>query len=149
MSRGQKRKTFGWILLIIYIGVLLYFMFFSDVLFRNERTVVRRANFTLLSQIKLFWSVRYTNTKLMLVNLLGNMAIFAPFGFLVPTISRNKSYTNIFSVTAMAALFSTGIEVVQILTKVGRFDIDDILLNTIGAVCGYLVYMVVRLFKRG
>lgn len=146
--RSGKGKAIGWILLILYVGVLLYFLFFSDILFRNERTLVRRANFTLFSQIRLFWNARHTNLQLTLVNLLGNIAIFVPFGFLVPSISHNKSYTNLFSVTAMAAMFSTLIEVMQILTKVGRFDVDDILLNTIGAVCGYLIYAIVRLFRR-
>ena len=36
---------------------------------------------------------------------------------------------------------SLGVEVMQLLTKVGSFDVDDILLNTVGGVIGFLIYM--------
>ena len=40
-----------------------------------------------------------------------------------------------------AFLFVTGIEVFQLFSAFGAFDVDDILLNCFGAVLGYLVYL--------
>lgn len=147
--RAKKTRIVGWIFLVIYIGVLLYFLFFSDVLFRHTLSEVRRANLTLFSEIRRFWVARESiGWQTMAVNIFGNIAIFIPFGFLIPSISRHKTYTNFFAVTAMALMFSGLIEVIQVLTKVGRFDVDDILLNTIGAMCGYVIYAIVRLLRR-
>ena len=36
------------------------------------------------------------------------------------------------------------VELIQLVTKVGSFDVDDIILNTIGGAIGYIVYKVVR-----
>ena len=36
----------------------------------------------------------------------------------------------------------------QLITKVGCFDVDDILLNTIGGVLGYIVFVVCNLLRR-
>ena len=43
---------------------------------------------------------------------------------------------------------SLGVEVMQLLTKVGSFDVDDILLNTVGGVLGFLIYMTGDLIRR-
>jgi glycopeptide antibiotics resistance protein len=32
-------------------------------------------------------------------------------------------------------------EVIQLLTGIGDFDVDDILLNVIGSICGYIFYL--------
>lgn len=40
------------------------------------------------------------------------------------------------------------VETIQLVTKVGSFDVDDLLLNTIGGVCGYLVYGSLQKIRR-
>jgi glycopeptide antibiotics resistance protein len=35
------------------------------------------------------------------------------------------------------------VEVTQLVTRVGSFDVDDLLLNTIGGILGYLIYKIV------
>ncbi len=35
---------------------------------------------------------------------------------------------------------SLGVEVFQLLTRVGSFDVDDLLLNTIGGILGYVLF---------
>ena len=43
--------------------------------------------------------------------------------------------------TSMFAFeFSLGVEVMQLLFKVGCFDVDDVFLNTVGGVLGFLIY---------
>jgi len=71
------------------------------------------------------------NHRLGLLNLLGNVIMFAPVGFLVPFASRHRWS----GATAACVVLSATIEVTQLLT--GRsFDIDDILLNALGGALG-------------
>ena len=76
-------------------------------------------------------------------NLFGNIAIFMPFGFLVPILGRKKRK---FWFTALASFeLSLSVECIQLITKTGCFDVDDIFLNTIG---GFLVFMFYALMQR-
>ena len=62
-------------------------------------------------------------------NLFGNIAIFMPFGFLVPILGRKKRK---FWFTALLGFeLSLSVECIQLVTKTGCFDVDDIFLNTI------------------
>ncbi len=69
--------------------------------------------------------------------ILGNVAIFVPFGMLISGLS-NKNRLKL--CTASGFLFSLIIESVQFITKTGKTEIDDIMNNTLGAVFGYLIY---------
>ena len=47
----------------------------------------------------------------------------------------------------MAMLFSIGIETAQLLMKVGAFDVDDIFLNTLGGLVGYILMKLTKIRK--
>ena len=40
------------------------------------------------------------------------------------------------------------VEVLQLLTRVGSFDVDDIFLNTIGGVLGFVLFIISNLIRR-
>ena len=63
-----------------------------------------------------------------------------PFGFLFPYVLRRGR--NFFVMLANAFLFILGIEMFQLFSAFGAFDVDDILLNCFGAVIGYLGFFV-------
>lgn len=148
MQQAKKKRVnriIGRVLLVAYFALLIFFVFFSDELGRKTGTIVRRMNTHPFHEIKRFWAMRYTyGWKTTLMNLGGNMLIFVPFGFLIPMSSKNKVTRNFFVVTLLAMMFSGAIEVVQILTKVGAFDIDDIILNTAGAIIGYVIFAIAK-----
>ena len=148
MQEAKKKRInrmVGRVLLVAYFALLIFFMFFSDELGRKMGTGVRRMNTHPFNEIRRFWAMRYTyGWKYTLMNIGGNILIFVPFGFLIPMSSKNKITRNFFVVTLLAIMFSGAIEVVQILTKVGAFDIDDIILNTAGAITGYIVYAIAK-----
>ncbi|WP_219837895.1 VanZ family protein [Paenibacillus sp. R14(2021)] len=75
-----------------------------------------------------------------LVNLVGNIAVFAPLGLTVPYICRLKLLK--FTVVFVLALFL--LESLQLLLQRGSFDIDDILLNTVGAWLGFACLHLIR-----
>ena len=70
-----------------------------------------------------------------LKNLLGNLLPFIPFGFLLPiAYPPIKAFFKVFLVGMFAVLF---IEIFQYMTRLGSFDIDDIILNMVGVLSGY------------
>ena len=75
-------------------------------------------------------------------NILGNLIMFIPFGILFPMINRRlASYKR---VIVFAAIGSALIEVAQYFSKYinnyRQVDIDDVILNTLGAVVGFCIY---------
>lgn len=70
-----------------------------------------------------------------------NMLMFAPLGFLLPLLWKKAEK---FGVTLIASLGLTGfIEVFQLLTGTGIFELDDLFHNLIGSLFGYFCVMAV------
>ncbi len=78
-------------------------------------------------------------------HLVGNMIWFVPFGLLLPFLSKIK--TNFKNVIILSALLSFCIEVLQFIFNTGISDIDDIITNVLGAICGYLAHIHIVLIK--
>ena len=73
-----------------------------------------------------------------IINLLGNTLAFAPFGFFAHVIPNKKPSLLKFTLLMVSA--SLLIEVIQLIFLVGSCDIDDIILNVLGAVFSYLIF---------
>ena len=86
-------------------------------------------------------------TAFCLRNTLGNVALFMPLGILLPFV--DKRFRSLRRVLLLALCMSLVIETLQfVLRFVGNpraVDIDDVLLNTLGAVLGYLIYRGLKL----
>jgi glycopeptide antibiotics resistance protein len=78
-------------------------------------------------------------------NLLGNIIPFMPLGFLLPLLYRPISWKGVLGI---AVAFSLCIEILQLVLRVGTFDVDDILLNTLGVMLGYLVFLLLTKWMR-
>ncbi len=68
------------------------------------------------------------------VNILGNLVAFAPFGFLLPIVRPGSTVR---TVAAGSFALSLSIEVVQFASGRRTADVDDVLLNVVGALIGY------------
>lgn len=102
------------------------------------------ANFTLFKTIRMYIDYSYKLNSF--ENLVGNVVVFIPFGFLLPYVIKHGR--NFFVMFIHAFLFVSGIEVFQLFSAFGAFDVDDILLNCFGAVLGYLIYRRYESLKR-
>ena len=76
------------------------------------------------------------------LNLFGNVAAFIPFGGFVPIVIKKEA--GLWQIIFITAVFSLIIECVQLVLRVGSFDVDDILLNTIGGFIGAVIFFVYR-----
>ena len=120
-------KELLYLISIIYIMCLFYVVTFQDVSWSTS-------NFTLFKEM-----FRYEfGTKLFFHNVIGNMLMFIPFGFLISYFLKlEKPY----SIIILSFITSVTIEVTQLL--IGRvFDIDDIILNVIGGLIGFLLFYI-------
>ena len=91
--------------------------------------------------VYLYLLIRQSNPSLLpyaWINFLGNLLLFIPFGFLLPCLSRRNRHFGRLLLTALFLL--TALEITQLFTLRGSFDVDDILLNLIGISIGYLVF---------
>lgn len=75
-----------------------------------------------------------------LINFFGNLAIFVPIGFFPALLFRKANWKRS---AIIGFVMSTFIEVVQYFIM-RNTAVDDIILNTAGAICGYLIYLFIR-----
>ncbi|XKF72269.1 VanZ family protein [Cytobacillus firmus] len=68
-------------------------------------------------------------------NLAGNVAAFLPMGIFLPYFIRRLNTLNSFAVTMTVMIIS--VEIIQLVTRRGSLDIDDFILNIIGALIGF------------
>lgn len=126
-----------------YLVVLIRIVLFKQVALYNlfaaigsmERTISIIPFKSLLDMINNNISV----TRI-LENILGNIAIFIPFGLLLPIVQKDKSKKIILYGLITSAL----IEIIQYVFAFGSSDIDDLMLNTLGTVIGYLLYKIIH-----
>ena len=76
--------------------------------------------------------------SILVINLAGNIVAFMPLGFLLPLVFKRTD--RLLVITGITLLTSITAEICQYILNVGGLDIDDVLLNTIGGVLGYLIY---------
>lgn len=90
-------------------------------------------------KLYLYW-VRHGQWSDLWVNFLGNIVMFIPFGFFSGLLSRRPRWWKAALVTAALSLFIEGF---QLLVSRGT-DVDDLILNTLGGLMGYWVFLLVR-----
>jgi len=70
-------------------------------------------------------------------NLLGNIAVLIPFGFILVSTQKRLKWKGVLLVGLITGII---LELLQILFGSGIFDIDDIILNSLGVIIGYLLF---------
>lgn len=144
----NKRHMVAAVLFLIYFIVLFYFLFFSEELGRTFSDRAYCYNLVPLKEIKRFLQYRdVLGKKAVFLNLAGNVIAFMPFGTFLPTFfARCRKF---FFTVWYSFELSLTVELLQLIFKVGSFDVDDLLLNTIGGLFGFFVYVVIaRLFSQ-
>lgn len=134
---GQRRlsKIQGIILFLLSCWLLLVLALTS---------LSRGANFTGSFNIDFFsgyinawnqWSISE------LQRIIFNMMMFSPLGFLLPLFWKKSEKFKVMLLVSIGMTFS--IEIVQLLTGTGIFELDDLFHNIIGSLFGYFLIMAV------
>lgn len=149
----EKRKETGRIVAILaflaYLLLLSYLLFFSSTYGRTAEMGYRynlRPFHEIRRGIEHIDAVGY---RYVMVNIAGNIVAFMPFGFLLPLVTERRMHTG--KVLVSSFLLSLCAETIQLLSRTGAFDVDDLILNTVGGILGYWCYVVLigRRRKKG
>ena len=90
---------------------------------------------TIMKYVRLLSSSRDHLVRLAVINLFGNIIMFIPLGFFLPRVF--PKLRKLWKTLLTTALCISIIELVQLFSLVGSCDIDDLILNLIGAAIGY------------
>lgn len=125
-KRFQFHKELIYLIAIIYILCLFYVVTFQD------------SNYGVSNYIPFKEIFRYSiGSHKFIKNIMGNILLFIPYGFLSSYILNNKKISVTF---VLSLIVSLTIEIVQY--YIGRvFDIDDIILNVLGGIIGGLLFV--------
>ena len=147
MAVNKRKSTgiraFAIVLFFLYFVVLFYFLFFSEEMGRTYSEREYHYNLIPFHEIKRF--IHYHEVlgmEAVILNLVGNVVAFMPFGFFLPVFATRCR--TIWNTLLYSFELSVLVELIQLITKVGSFDVDDIILNTLGGILGYIVYKIVR-----
>ena len=130
LLKGHKKiilyKELLMLIFIIYALCLFHVVTYQDVNFGTN-------NFIPFKEI-----FRYDlGTPKFIKNIIGNIIMFIPFGFFASYFLKSKKISIPLILTI---ILTTTIETVQY--YIGRvFDIDDIILNIVGGILGYLLFI--------
>ena len=122
------------ILLSLYIVVLLYFTVVGRY---SHEEYEYKINF--LTSYR--WLFKYSGEQV-LWQLLINIVMLVPMGFLLPIIIHAK-YKYLITMV-LSLLMTLFIETMQLVSKCGSFEIDDVINNFIGAVLGMFLFVLLN-----
>jgi glycopeptide antibiotics resistance protein len=148
----MKAKRTRWLAacaLVAYSAILIKFVVFKAIpIIRIGRLRLRFAgshtgpgNFvpfkTIVPQL-----IGRGNHLIAMVNLMGNIIPFMPVGLLAPLVFRSVSWQN---ALLLGVFIGVSFEVMEVVFRVGIFDVDDVILNAFGVMVGYGAWV---MFKR-
>jgi len=145
-------KILTWVMFVFCMMVLTryillkggpdhYKMYFSNYESKNVlKKGIKRANFVPFSTLQFFYRMKSSYSYYVAKNILGNIIGFIPLGILLPIMSTRLQ--RILRTTGVVFLISLSFETIQLITNLGVFDVDDLILNTIGGAIGYLIYSI-------
>ncbi|AHF07116.1 VanZ family protein [Desulfitobacterium metallireducens] len=132
------------ILFLTYFTYLLYRLFFYAYgqYFRFYENEIRYNLIPFKTIFSYIMGMGKYKLDVWFFNLFGNIFAFMPMGFLLPLIFQSlKSFKRITSITFLISSF---LEMIQFWLKLGITDIDDVILNTLGGLVGYLFLILSR-----
>lgn len=95
------------------------------------------------------WVLRYSTEPIQrryaVANLLGNVGLFLPLGMFLPILFEKTKKPGRFLLCAVTTILM--VELCQMLTGLGACDVDDLILNTIGAVAGWGLWKSIQILN--
>ncbi|MCI3939270.1 VanZ family protein [Chryseobacterium aahli] len=131
-------KKFYKFIILPYTIFLLYLMFFGMGRFQYDENVIRiEPLFSTLSYIEntiRWWDIIRV--------VLGNVVMFIPFGFLGWAFPQVKHLKNTI-ITFVSAIVI--VEALQYFSRLGIFEVDDVILNTFGVYLGWQIKRLIEI----
>lgn len=155
-----------WPMLSLFL-VIITVTRITDIMINKKKIVLYRDILTLLSIIYilmlyfLLLSTEFATTGVNLIpfremtrysigsksffyNVIGNIVLFIPFGFIICDFFKGKKIKHV-----VIPSFITSLSAELIQFQIGRaFDVDDVILNTLGALIGFMIYISIQQIRK-
>lgn len=133
----------------INIYIMIYILCLISILFLVGRPPIRISNSWYISELIPFKTIisqlKYGSINEIVRNIIGNLCLFIPLSFLL--ILKDNKYKNILRQTLIVLPSILMTELLQMITSVGVFDIDDIILNYLGVLLFIIIMNIVNIDK--
>ena len=133
----------------INIYIMIYILCLISILFLVGRPPIRISNSWYISELIPFKTIisqlKYGSINEIVRNIIGNLCLFIPLSFLL--ILKDNKYKNILKQTLIVFPSILMTELLQMITSVGVFDIDDIILNYLGVLLFIIIMNIVNIDK--
>jgi len=161
-----QKRMMPRVLLVLYAGLMLWLLFFqsaripdysaaywlqvkSNLNLVPMRTVGNYLHILMNRDYYLdkwgFASMYTYQAQQAVINLGGNIGMFIPLGFLLPWVfEKLRKWWKVLLVTAVII---TLVEIAQLFSLLGSCDIDDLILNVLGAAIGYAIWYLLLIRK--
>ena len=127
------KRYFG-VFITLYTIVLLYMMFYASGREPSEISYIQHHPFTTIQH---FFNDHNIDNQAFIVNIFGNIFLFSPFGWLGLCA---KKFNRLVPITFFFLIMISIIESIQYFSGRGVADIDDVFLNTIGMLLGFILF---------
>ena len=146
----MKNKKLIKILFYIYIAFLILFVVLKfdgsferiislhNSIIENEKDGLRNINLIPFRSISPY--LRNITEPYAFKNIIANILVFIPLGFFV----SNNNSKNVFKTLVICLPVILSIELIQLFFKIGFFDVDDIILNFLGALIGLIINLLAQ-----
>lgn len=94
---------------------------------------LQSGNFILFKTISVYIQIPSVHH---IINLVGSIVIFIPFGAFILLLSKNKGIS-LKDTLVLSLNLSLCLECLQVVFSIGSFDVDDLILNISGGLLGY------------
>jgi glycopeptide antibiotics resistance protein len=160
----KKNINKVWIVLLFscYGALMIYLLFFRNRMATEGLSyweqVNQNYNLTIWKTVGSFWdilarreyymekwgaiNIYRAHAQTAVVNLVGNVVMFLPFGMFLPAIW--KRLQRLWKVLPIGLLVILTVEITQLFTLRGKCDVDDVLLNMLGIGTGYMVWRIAK-----
>ena len=118
-------RNSAWCMLIGY----LFLTICATIIYREVSETYRCSFYPFLNYTELYDE--------MLAQIILNVVMFIPIGFLLGIAVRN---TNTLKVLGIGCMLSLTIEIIQLVSRRGVFNIDDVIHNTLGCAIGFGIF---------
>lgn len=148
MKQTEKARRAVFIIFILYCITMLLLLFARrTVYFTGSYAEQLKMNLNLVpfdTMRRFIYVLRHSSNPYMLkfahINLGGNVAAFVPFGFFLPYLYAKQRKFIVFFASAVGTIVA--VELTQLFTLRGSCDIDDLILNLIGSILGFLSWRI-------
>lgn len=131
IKNKQVSKSQIHLVFIMYLMCIFAFTFFKGI-YGDGATGINLNPLKIINDFKLS-----SNTILLL---LGNLFLYIPIGIYIRYIFNTSSIKLFIGIIVYCII----VEIIQYITKLGIFDINDIILNSFGFIIGVLIYEKIR-----